>query len=225
MLMTCPAGEHALPLVHAASAADVAGNAPLDRVPVVTPVGTPRCKNAGTPAPASLRTTCSNRADRTYAPENLRSPRLGAGPRTPLSRQLTPPPARDAAADNADLALADAPDPVASPASAGRPAIAATDTLPADTPHCNSGSGGATADTIVRSPSADIAAADHDNRLVLDLTKEDTEVGPRERELPGSSLEAELTTPLRGVLFGTSGCVPQLNLGFEWRPERTAPRQ
>jgi hypothetical protein len=100
------------------------------------------------------------------------------------------------AADNADLAPADAPDPAALPASAGRLANAATAAPPADTPHCNNGFVDATADTSVNSPSADNAAAGPDNRLELEQTTEDTEVGPRERELPR-------VKPRRGV-YGSS---------------------
>src|SRR5882724_7959945 len=114
MLRTCPDGDHALSLVHAASAADAADTALPDPARVVTPDGTPRCKNAGTPAPAAPRTRRSNRADRTSVRKNLRRPKLSAGPRAPPTRQLMqqwtpPPPVLCAVADNADLVPADAP--------------------------------------------------------------------------------------------------------------------
>src|SRR5271165_2109235 len=122
MLTTCPAAAAAGSRVHAASVAAAAGTAPPDPARVVTPTGTPHCKSAGTPAPAEPRTTRSNRADRTAALENLRADPLGAGPRAPpsplprlplprLPLPLPPPPARVAAADNADLAHAAAADP------------------------------------------------------------------------------------------------------------------
>jgi hypothetical protein len=230
MLMTCRAGDDSLSFVHAASAADAAGTALPDPTRVVTPDGTPRCKNVGTLGPAARRTPRSNRADRTSVRKNLRRPRLGAGPRAPPTRQLTltplppPLPALCAAADNGDLVPADAPDPALLPASAGSPGTVATAAPPVDTPRCNSGSAAATADTIARSPSADNAAAAPDNRLVTDQTKVDTEVGPRERLLPGSSLEEEFTAPLRGVLIGASRCVPQHNPDHERRPEHAVSR-
>jgi hypothetical protein len=180
----CPDADDTGALVHGASAAAAAGSVPPDLALAVMLAGTPHCKNAGTHAPASRRITHSNRADRSPAPENLRSERLGAGPRTLPLRQLAPP-ARGAAADNAGLVPAGAPDPAALPASAGRLANAATVALPAGRAHCNSGFGDAAADTTVRSPSKDNAAVGHGNRLVLDQTREDTEVVPRERELPG----------------------------------------
>ncbi len=217
MLRTCPHGDHALSLVHAASAADAADTALPDPARVVTPDGTPCCKNAGTPAPAARRTRRSNRADRTSGRKNLRRPWLGAGPRAPPTRQLTPPlmqqplPVLCAVVDNADLAPADAPALALLPANAGLPGTVATAAPPAGTPRCNSDSAVETADTIARSPSADNAAAGHDNRLELDPTNVDTEMGPQERELPGSSLEEEFSAPLRGVLIGAPGRVPQLN--------------
>ena len=204
MLMTCRAGDDPLSLVHAASAADAAGTAPPDPARIVTPDGTPHCKNAGTPAPAAPRTPRSNRADRTSVRKNLRRPKLGAGPRAPPTRQLTPPlmplplSVLCAAADNADLVPAVAPDPALLPASAGSPGTVATAAPPADTPRCNSGSAAATADTSARSPSTDNAAPAHDNRLELEPTNMDTEVGPRERELPG-------VKPRRGVCCSSPG--------------------
>jgi hypothetical protein len=228
MLMTCRAGDDPLSVVHAASADDAADTALPDPARSVTPVGTPRCKNAGTPVPAARRTPRSNRADRTSVRKNLRRPWLGAGPRTPLTRQLTPRqpllklPVLCVAADNADLAPADVPAPGLLPASAGSPGIVATAAPLADMPRCNSGSAAATADTSARSPSIDNAAVGHDNRLELGPTNVDTEVGPRERELPGSSLEEEFGAPLRGVLIGASGCDPQLNPDAERWPEQAA---
>jgi hypothetical protein len=185
MFTTCLDADGAVIFVHAASAAYAASSVPPDPALAVMPDGRPCCKNVGTHAPASRRITRSNRADRTPAPENLRSERLGAGPRTLPLRQLASPPARGAADDNAGLVPAGAPDPAALPASAGRLANAATVALPAGRAHCNSGFGDAAADTTVRSPSKDNAAVGHGNRLVLDQTREDTEVVPRERELPG----------------------------------------
>lgn len=226
--MRCQAADSHLSLVQAASAADAADTALPDPARVVTPDGTPRCKNAGSPAPAARRIPRSNRADRTSVHKNLRRAKLGAGPRAPPTRQLTPPlvqqplPVLCAVADNAGLVPADAPDPALLPASAGSPGTVATAAPPADTPRCNSGSADATADTSARSPSADNAALAHDNRLELDTTNVDTEVGPRERELPGSSLEEEFGAPLRGVLIGASECVPQLNPDSERWPEQAA---
>jgi hypothetical protein len=185
MLTTCLDADGAVSLVHAASAAYVASSVLPGPALAVMPAGRPRCKNAGTHALASRRITRSNRADRTPARENPRSDRLGAGPRMLPLRQLTPPLARGAAADNAGIARAGALGPAALPANAGRLANIATAAPLAGTPHCNSGFGEATADTTVRSPSKDNAAAGHDKRLVPDQTREDTEVVPRERELPG----------------------------------------
>jgi hypothetical protein len=227
--MTCRAADDPLSLVHAANAAAAADTALPDPARVVTPDGTPRCKNAGTPVPAAPQTPRSNRADRTSVRNNLRRPKLGAGPRAPptrqLMQQLTPPLVLCTVADIADLVPADAPAPVLSPASAGSPGTVATAAPPAGTPRCNSGSAAATANTIARSPSADNAASAHDNRLELDPTNMDTEVGPQERELLGSSLEEEFCAPLRGVLIGASGCVPQLNPNSErWPEQAPTPR-
>src|SRR5712691_10140051 len=132
MLMTCRAADDPLSFVHAASAADAADTALPDRARIVTPDGTPRCKNAGTPAPAARRTPCSNPAAHTSVRKNLRRPWLGAGPRAPPTRQLTPPltqqplPVLCAVADNADLVPADVPAPALWPASAGSPGTVAT---------------------------------------------------------------------------------------------------
>ncbi len=188
MLTTCPDADDAWSRAHAAGAADVAGNAPLDRARAVTPSGTPRCKNAGTTAPPPRERGHSSPADRTSVRKILGRAKLGAGPRASPARQLTLPLAHAhahvAAADNAALAHADAPDPAAWPASADLPDNAATAALPGDTSCCKSGSADGTADTNLHSPSAGNAAAGLDNRLVSDQTMEDTEVGPRERELP-----------------------------------------
>jgi hypothetical protein len=215
----CPDDDDALSFVHAASAAAVADTAPLDPALAVTPSGSPHCKNAGVPVRSSPRTPHNSLADGTSAPKNLDHNMLGAGPRALPARQLTPPRlVRAAAVDNAAVGRGGAPVLAVSLATADWPGNAATAAPPACMPHCNNGSADAAAQTTLRILSKDNAAVGPGKDLVLAQKRLDTEVGPREIALPGSSLEVELASPLRGAFMPRSGYIPQHN-----RPPNRGP--
>jgi hypothetical protein len=181
MFTTCPDDDSVLSHAHAASAAAAADTAPLDPARAVTPSGSPHCKNAGVPVRPSPRTRHNSLADGTSAPKNLGHTMLGAGPRAPPARQLTPPRlVRAAAVDNAALVRGGAPVLAVSLASSDWPDNAATAAPTADTSHCNSGSAVATAHTTLHTLSRDTAAVACVQALGMAQKRLDTEVGPRE---------------------------------------------
>jgi hypothetical protein len=199
MFTTCPDDDSVLSRAHAASAAAAADTAPLDPARAVTPSGSPHCKNAGVPVRPSPRTRHNSLADGTSAPKNLGHNMLGAGPRAPPTRQLTPPRlVRAAAVDNAALVRGGAPVLAVSLATADWPDNAATAAPPACTPHCNNGSADATAQTTLRTLAKDNAAVGPGKDLVLGQKRLDTEVGPREIATPW-------VMPRSGVDLSTSG--------------------
>jgi hypothetical protein len=204
MLMTCPEGDNALSCAHAAIVVAAADNALLDPAHAVTLGGNRGCRNAGLAVHPSPRTPHNNRAAGTSVRKNLPPGMLGAGPRGPAPPQLPPWPARAAAAGNAAPVRSDAPAPVLSHASVDWPDNAATAAPPADTPRGNNGSADAAEQTTLRSPSKDTVVVARDQALVLAQNRLDTEVAPRECRLPGSSLEEEMTAPLRGAFIAPS---------------------
>jgi hypothetical protein len=199
MFTTCPDDDRVLSRARAASAAAAADTAPLDPARAVTPSGSSHCKNAGVPVRPSPRTRHNSLADRTSAPKNLGHNMLGAGPRAPPARQLTPPRlVRAAAVDNAALVRGGAPVLAVSRATADWPDNAATAAPPAGTPHCNNGSADATAQTTLRTLAKDNAAVGPGKDLVLAQKRLNTEVGPREIATPW-------VKPRSGADFSASG--------------------
>lgn len=194
MLTMCPQRDRALSLVPAASAAAAADTAPRDPARAVTPDGTPRYRNAGRRVRPSLRTPRNNRDERTSAGKNLRPWALGADPRAPRPRQLTPTalPAPAVAAGNADSGHGAALDLGYWHGSADWPASAATAQPRRDTPRCNSALVAGVAETTVRTPSTGSAgsgSAGHQcsrPRLALDPGRlpSNLDVDPRELALP-----------------------------------------
>jgi hypothetical protein len=199
MFTTCPDGDNLLSDAHAANGAAAVDSVPLDPALVVTPSGSPHCKNAGVPVRPSPRTRHNSLADGTSAPKNLGHNMLGAGPRAPPARQLTPPRlVRAAAVDNAALVRGGAPVLAMSLATADWPDNAATAAPPAATPHCNNGSAAWAAHTTLRTLSKDNAAVGPGKDLVLAQKRLDIEVGPREIATPW-------VKPRSGVALSASG--------------------
>ena len=217
MLTSCPAAVATTTDDALADAGIVAASAPRGRGRDATLDGTSTNRNVAPANAPRPQTAHSSPAADTAATQNLPRARLGAGPRPASPRQLQqrrPPLVPAVVADIDDFVLADAPGPGVSCASAGWPATAASAVPPSGNQRCNNGFADGLDGTAVRTPSVDSAAdAEIGSALVPDQTTRDTEVGPRECRLPGSSLEAELPTPLRGVLMGTSVYAPQNNLG------------
>lgn len=186
----------------AANVVAAVDNALPDPTPAVTPSGKPHYKNAGSTAHAAPRTSHNNPAAHTAGPRLFCRSLLGAGPRAPPLRQLTPPRhVRAVAADNAAPAPAGGYAPRHWPDNAGSPAHAATDVLPADSRRCNTAPADASAGKAAHNPSANnddyVATA----RPLVRRTRADAmESDPRETSLPTVKSRSQAQTWLRGVL-------------------------
>lgn len=197
----CRPADNALSPVHVASAAAARDSAPRGPTRDATPDGTPRYRNAGRRLRPAPRTPHSSLADHTSACRNLRSPALGADPRTLPPRQLTPPPAHAAAA----VAGKHGSVPAAAhgrgrwPGNAGSPGRGAS---AAPLPHkhrCNTGSADAAAQTIVHNPSAGNDAPDLVGAPLVPAARRD-EMSPDPRELLSLMVKSRGQAPtwLRG---------------------------
>ena len=201
MLTTCLAASAVVPGAPAANADAAPDNVLPGPGRDATPSGRPHCKNAGTNARAAPRTPRSSLADRTSAPQIFRPRTLGAYPRAPPARQLTPPPAaRVGLAGNADAARAAAPAHEHWPDNAGSPSRDANAARPARTPHCNNGIADAALETTVHSLSANNADGGHALTLAASNRDDEMTPDPREKQHPArSSLGAKL--PLGSEAF------------------------
>ena len=151
----CPATDNAWSRVAVASAGAAADNGPPGPARAVTPDDRPSYKNADSRVRPSPRTAHNSPAGRTSAGKNPRLRTLGADPRTPPPRQLTPrpPPAagRDVA-DTPDATHVGVRDHWHWPGNAGSPSPDASDAPPAHRHRCNSGTADEMAQTTAHTP-------------------------------------------------------------------------
>jgi hypothetical protein len=207
MFKTCPAAALASSRAHHADADAVLDNVLHDPARDAKPSGIPHCKSACTIVHAEWKIARSSLADRRAASKNLHGPALCAGPRPTPPRQLTPPAAHAAVADDVATAPVAAVCRAPSLDIAGSPASSANAGPRAGTLHCNTGIANDPARTAVHSPSADNAWADADSPLAADRCAKENDAGSRELLLPLCKSRSEASTSLRGVFTSRLGCL------------------
>lgn len=180
-LTRCRAGDNALSPVDVASAAAARDSGPRGPTRDATPDGTPHCRNAGRHLRPAPRTPHSSLADHTAACNNLRSPALGADPRTRPPRQLTSPHAHAAVGGKHGSVPVAAHGRGRWPGNAGSPGPGASAVPPPHKHHCNTGSADAAAQTIVHNPSAGNDAPDVVDAPLVPAARRD-EMSPDPRE-------------------------------------------